>query len=155
MREILFRGKRVDTGEWAESEKYMHCIEISSGKELYYLGSGGLMAELEDEFGNVIKLETAENKPLFYKVIPETVGQYTGLKDKNGKRIFEGDILNCEDRIVVVAWHKYCGAWDSNFIRYVRERCSNGINNSEWKYRATIIGSIHDNPELLSGGCVI
>lgn len=82
-------------------------------------------------------------------VQPETVGQFTGLTDRNGKRIFEGDILDCGDRIVRVSWHEMCGTWDCNFVRYKGKLCSNGITPVEWKYRAEIIGNIHDNPELL------
>jgi uncharacterized phage protein (TIGR01671 family) len=84
-----------------------------------------------------------------YPVDPSTIGQFTGLTDKNGKRIFEGDILDCGDRIVYVKWHEKRGQWDSEFIRYVHELSSNGITPVEWKFRAEKIGNIHDNPELL------
>ena len=78
------------------------------------------------------------------EVIPETVGQYTGLKDKNGKRIFEGDI--CKHRsnysgntvISVVAYT------DGHFLALVCE--NSGFELSE---KLEIIGNIHDNPELL------
>jgi hypothetical protein len=75
--------------------------------------------------------------------------QYTGLKDKNGKEIYEGDVLNCQDRIVKVIWHEQAGQWDTVFIKYVFDLCSNGITNQEWKYRAVVIGNIYENPELL------
>ena len=85
-----------------------------------------------------------------YEVIPETVGQFTGLPDKNEKEIYEGDVLNCGDRVVYVYWNIYCGTWDSKFIRYTKKPLSsNGITPNEWKYRAEVIGNIHDNPELL------
>ena len=129
MREILFRGKRTGNGEWV-------C---------------GWYAPLVCNDKTVIPYIRNENGT-DKEVVPETVGQYTGLTDKNGKKIFEGDILDCGDRVVFVKWHSYCGTWDSMFIKYSGERYSNGITPAEWKYRAVIIGNIHDNPELLKGG---
>ena len=127
MREILFRGKRTDNGEWVEGAYFPPASTIISYQQ-----------ELID----------GVNTFMDFCVIPETVGQYTGLTDKNGKKIFEGDILDCGDRVVIVEWHRYCGTWDSRFIKYKGEKCSNGITPVEWKYRAVIIGNIYDNPEL-------
>jgi len=86
-----------------------------------------------------------------YEVYPESVGQYTGLPDCLGNKVFEGDILDCGDRIVKVVWNLNCGTWDCDFIRYTNQPLfhSNGIAPVEWKYRAKIIGNIFDNPELL------
>ena len=127
MREILFHGKRKDNGEWLE------------GSLLFYPDVNRAFMSL----GRFYK--TGD----FFEIDKKTIGQYTGLADKNGKKIFEGDILDCGDRIVYVSWHQGCGTWDCNFLRYKGELCSNGIENSEWKYRATVIGNIYDNPELL------
>ena len=138
MREILFRGKQKYNGEWYE------------GASIFAENIAFILHDAMIEFVSGFN----ENKLNFVlqEVIPETVGQYTGLTDKNGKKIFEGDILDCGDRVVFVKWHSYCGTWDSIFIKYSGERCSNGITPAEWKYRAVIIGNIHDNPELLKGG---
>ena len=136
MREIIFRGKRKDNGEWVEGyygeyyngKKNISCISIPS--------------------------KEAVSGSLCYDIIPETVGQYTGLTDKNGTKIFEGDILSGhldelfpedESRYPVV-WHDY--GWHI--------KCGNkSLDTLEQWWVAKfleVIGNIHDNPELLERG---
>lgn len=128
MREILFRGKRADNGEWAYG---------------YYL----------EEIGSCIKEKPSAVSTQTYLVLPETVGQYTGLNDKNGRKIFEGDILSAyldEDNpdyetVVQVIWGEY--GW-----RTMEENGLSDPLDDEDAEIFAIIGNIHDNPEFLEGG---
>ena len=140
MREILFRGKRTDNGTWACG--YLFCIW-----ERTYLCWG-----------------TTNNVPNMKEVLPETVGQYTGLTDKNGKKIFEGDIVKLTDdyndfewKAVVVFGNPggaYCWGW--NFLPIDGYKGTTDI--LMWvEMEATgayceVIGNIYDNPELMKGG---
>jgi len=81
MREILFRGKRKDNGKWV----YGYFVQIC--------GEGFIITK--DEISWVISIGQFDIS--YCDVIPETVGQYTGVKDENNKRIFEGDIIEYRD----------------------------------------------------------
>ena len=130
MREILFRGKRIDNGEWVE---------------------GGYKHEKVGEYFTAVFIIEHLTSGVWgnHRVEPSTVGQYTGMKDKNGERIFEGDIL----RIVLTDGHEDGPiVWSDIDARYHFESpdgCSYGI--CEWN-DLEVIGNIHDNPELLNGG---
>ena len=84
--------------------------------------------------------------------IPETVGQYTGMTDKNGKRIFEGDIIRCGGKVVgVVNYHDCCFC-----VRFIMKDHANRSNpamdiiENEYPNDIEVIGNIHDNPELIA-----
>ena len=130
IREIIFRGKRVDNGEWVEG------YYVSISETYHYILTGNPVVE-----PGKIDVE-------HYKVIPETVGQYTGLTDKNGKRIFEGDIIQSVETggTGIFQWfpeHSAFMVWciSSNEIGFLYE-CSSIME---------VIGNIHDNKELLKG----
>lgn len=130
MREILFRGKRVDNGEWVCG---------------YYVydDSGQLT---EKPRADIIRLHEhpCGFSMIPYEVIPETVGQYTGLTDKNGNKIFEGDIVKTNGAVYGCRWAEY------NYeFEFANENENYGIAYAQ---DVEIIGNIHDNPELLKGG---
>ena len=147
MREILFRGKRKDNGEWIE------------GQLLHFKASVGT-----NEFTSIIQSCEWDNENEWFnlgkraRVDIETVGQYTGLTDKNGKKIFEGDIIIESDGGMggiprEVLWDE---VWMQFECRLVRKHWAYGRNSGRlWLMRdkdIEIIGNIHDNPELLGGG---
>ena len=126
MREILFRGKSTDTGAWVYG---------------YYCGSFGDFDEHEI-------CDIADPTCSRVDVDPETVGQYTGLTDKNGKQIFEGDIVRGRDALekgLVVE-----GYIDHQYGSF----CIVGdlITHFRWMdYEVEVIGNVHDNPLLIGG----
>ena len=132
MREILFRGKRTDNGEWVEGS-YVYASIEEKGKSLVE---------------NAIKrhwIITQNGK--CYEVDPSTVGQYTGLTDKNGKKIFEGDILdttNSNSRIWYVDYRNTAFCCDQGNANY-----SCVLDDFTQVSDVEVIGNIHDNPELL------
>lgn len=123
-------------------------------RDIRFRGYAELLKHFVYGFYKEVEIEGMSFNYMFWQghstpVSKESVGQFTTLQDKNGKDIYEGDILDAGDRIVQVFWHPHSGQWDTLFIKYVGERFSNGITKLDWKYRATVIGNIHENPELL------
>lgn len=142
MREILFRGKRLDTGEWVQGDlqQWLDAVYISADNKGWYSKTN-------------------------YLVNAVTVGQYTGLTDKNDAKIFEGDIVLYPDCISPIGdsgdWDETSniGAveWDKNVMcfyfsnRYSVEMGDFYIKNGCME-EVEVIGNIHDNPEFLKGG---
>lgn len=130
MREILFRGKQIINGDWVEGNL--------------------LVPDLSNRDTQILM---STDTYCIRNVIPSTVGQYTGLTDKNGKKIFEGDIIDTPDRLVKVVWFAGNAQFDLHFIRYKDEVAITnfkGIHMRDLK-EYEVIGNIHDNPELLEG----
>ena len=143
MRTILFRGKRTDNGEWIEGYYATQSNHACFANELKHQHFIFKDVFLDFNLGGLQKFE----------VIPETVGQYTGKTDKNGKNIFEGDIVYCKSRldnaIMVVIFE--CG----QFRMVLSENYHNYQTNSGFYdincFDKEVIGNIHDNGELLKG----
>ena len=122
MREILFRGKRIDSGEWV-------------------YGNYGFNDTFTEE-----KHYIFQNKAWEYSVVPDTVGQFTGLTDGHGKRIFEGDIVRGTDALERgLEVFGYVSNRDGSFVIV-----GDLLTHYRWlDYKLEVIGNIHDNPELL------
>jgi uncharacterized phage protein (TIGR01671 family) len=131
MREILFRGKRMENGEWVQGDllQNVDCLKIR---------------EQEKDVKHIAKS---------FEVVPDAVGQYTGLTDKNGEKIFEGDILQFTytgdnegvEGIASVVFERgkfgVLWGWHKELV------CLDGFANTT----VEVIGNTHDNPELLGG----
>ena len=143
MRDILFRGKRTDNGEWEYGDLWCNPY----GKRVVCIVSPINGQGTTD--GN--------------EVDPETVGQYTGMKDKNGKKIFEGDIVRLTDEHNEMEWTAvvvfgnpngdYNWGWQLNAVEEFdgNKDILLWVDMEESGAYCEIIGNIHDNPELIGG----
>ena len=158
MRDILFRGKRTDNGEWVEGY-YIHLHNTT------YCLTTDNDADPSNDIHQIVFEHMTEwglpNKHLRADVDPSTVGQYTGLNDKNGKRVFEGDILRIAKKadnlgtyffppieypvLVFVKFDLCAWSWetisdDKYYIHFPEAWCD---------YECEVVGNLYDNPELL------
>ena len=151
MREILFRGKRLCLNEWVEGY-FVRAKMYRSDEELC-------------EYISIPHPETEGMPSDMFLVDPDTIGQFVGLTDKNGKKIFEGDIIkfhkfryepdwtgvvqyeNCTYMAVGQMPLAYEKRIDEKPTYYGFEVVMSGID----KTTIEVIGNIHDNPELLEG----
>ena len=141
MREILFRGKRLQGGNWVEG--YFFKSDINKRER----ESKKATLIFTPDCDTFIMVPECHNS---FMVVSDTVGQYTGLLDKNGKRIFEGDIakvLQGKDKDIA-----YVGFENGAFMLY--PKTGNIYERTLWEYwyndwDVEVIGNITDNPELL------
>lgn len=147
MRELLFRGKRVDNGEWVEGF-YVHLLP-GKGRNSYRIYAG----YAETDFGDFY--------PDWYEIDPATAGQYTGLT-ANGKRIFEGDIVKLIDSRFRYSYAGVVCFYEGSFcikLKGFREEIFHRIGEKEkWQemgasgtltYQYEILGNAYDHRELL------
>ena len=148
MREILFRGKTED-GEWVEGFYLVRKLRYKGDKSFMFERATISTGIIESSGGFGERTECLE-----FEVIPETVGQYTGLTDKNGKKIFEGDIISEKPPMNEIAYIGYV-AYDEEAAvwRFMinNDTKFNGVLLGTYSRSYTVIGNIHDNPELLKG----
>lgn len=121
MRTIKFRGKRVDNGEWV---------------------TGYVLFSKDNSEAVIAKLTDTES--VCENVDPNTVGQFTGLLDKNGKEIFEGDVVDFDNYLQGRSYVEF----DSGCFRVASPNYTTTLTYHV-SLHTHIIGNIHDNPELL------
>lgn len=138
MREILFRGKGTIDGEW---------------KYGYYAGEVCKTPfSPTTKQDNIIQL----GSNLWCEVVPDTVGQFTGLTDKNGTKIFEGDIVEYKTGDKLRIGRVFFSDFRASFSVTAGKNGSARINNDLFNYiqngnSVIVIGNIYDNPELIGG----
>lgn len=121
MREILFRGKRTDTKEWIEGVAFPH----------------------DNDKVTMFRQHSVDGILVGKEVDPKTVGQFTGLTDKKGTKIFEGDIIEYEG-------NKYSINYLLHYARFSAVKPNKVFCVFAYQH-GEVIGNIYDNPELLGG----
>ena len=146
MREILFHGKSINDGEWVQGSLVITTIEPASGEPTKQYS-------IEDTTVGVFPNEFQSG--LSTIVSPETVGQFSGVVDKNKKKVFEGDFIRVNEDVkkifalvsdgpVIFSRGCFSIGDGSSILHHLDTICDcNGV------LRGEVIGNIYDNPELL------
>ena len=131
MRTISFRGKRIDNGEWIYGYVFKYWEQV------------------------FIQWGIANGIPNMVEVNPKTVSEFTGRYDKNGKYIYEGDVMkshfsniNILDDIQVVKWNEQNAAFEAEDLANVNDRLGK-LHPIWWNRNCEIIGDIYENPNLI------
>lgn len=124
MREIKFRG----------------LARTTNGKRWVY----GYLYKVKSFFNNRYQYFIRNEHLQDFAVDEETIGQYTGLKDKNGKEIYEGDIFNLKDSKIL-----YIVEWFDTALSGRQNGNNSRVGLQYWQTKIEVIGNIHDNPEML------
>lgn len=137
MRDILFRGKRLDNGEWVEAKSLVVTSGDKPDEKAYFLASKNKMNLYHDgvdndQLGNIYEIDNPTFNCIFYRIDPNTLGQYIGDEDKNGKKIFEGDVVRYGCGYDVIVSYR-----DGGFIPF----------KFHYPNRVEVVGNIHDNPK--------
>ena len=155
MREFLFRGVPKDKSTFLFfQEVWKDCCDgnFVKGSLIYSKGKYYICLSAMCQINSTIN----NGKASMIEVIPETVGQYTGLTDKNGKQIFEGDIVNVQYETEYVGLKpkpSYMGVVEFKDGAFGIYESGKGTQFFfQHGLIKTVIGNIHDNPELLKGG---
>ena len=151
MREILFHGKRTDNGEWVEGYLYEHEPPLQCIVSKDYIPEPSRWYIIKTAFADWNMPRQVE----FIEIDPDTVGQFTGLLDKNGKRIFDRDVLRWvgPDGEVGKVYVVFAGGVFA--LQSVECPLADPDLFADFEIgeqTLEVIGNIHDNPELLGGG---
>ena len=148
MRDILFRGKRIDNGEWVEGSLIIDHYDYAGQHKDRYVIQNCLYGIDENGFCDFQSGISEEIDPL-------TLGQYTGLTDEYGKKIFEGDIIarqdSYDDDVAINGVIKYgrfnCSCCDGVYGWYIDDGDIRFLDDENHEF--FVIGNVYDNPELL------
>lgn len=132
MREILFRGKEVESSDWYYGDIFHSSMNVDTTRIHDYINRANV------------------------EIIPDTLGQFTGLTDKNGTKIFEGDIVEYEAGGKLRIGRVFFSDFRASFSVTAGKNGSARINNDLFNYiqnrnSVTVIGNIYDNHELIGG----
>ncbi len=155
MREILFRGKRTRDGEWVEGSLLIDTYDRAGKTEKYYRIIGCTYGDADDN--GLLKYQLGFDE----EVDRDTVGQFTGRVDKNGKKVFEGDVLKISRKMdgmgtyyappleypvkVAVKWDMCAWMWET----IEQDRYYISFPDAWCHFDCEVVGNIWDNPELI------